>query len=257
MNIISLGAGVQSTTMALMAARGDLTPMPDHAIFADTGDEPKAVYRHLERLSLPFPVHIVSNGKLSKRLFEGDDEARIPFFVGHGGIATRQCTRNYKIRPIRRKIRELLGVGPRSHIAPGTVESWVGISTDEIIRLKPSGVQFIKNRHPLIEKRMSRQDCVSWLRKHQHPVPPKSSCVYCPYKRDDQWRALRDNDPEGWAAACEVDRKLREPENVARFRGELFVHRSRVPLAEAKFIENDMPLFGGEFAEECEGMCGV
>src|SRR5215471_18956769 len=68
MRVISLGAGVQSTTMALMAAHGEITPMPDCAIFADTGWEPKAVYAHLSWLRssnvLPFPVHIVSAGNI-------------------------------------------------------------------------------------------------------------------------------------------------------------------------------------------------
>lgn len=41
--VLSLGGGVQSTTMALLAARGDFEP-PDIAIFADAGWEPQAVY---------------------------------------------------------------------------------------------------------------------------------------------------------------------------------------------------------------------
>ena len=63
-HIISLGAGVQSSTMALMAAKGEITPMPDAAIFADTGWEPKYVYDWLDWLEtqLPFPVHRVSGG---------------------------------------------------------------------------------------------------------------------------------------------------------------------------------------------------
>ena len=66
LHVISLGAGVQSTTMALMAAHGDITPMPDCAIFADTGAEPLAIYQHLDWLEtkLPFPVHRVSAGNL-------------------------------------------------------------------------------------------------------------------------------------------------------------------------------------------------
>jgi len=36
-HVISLGAGVQSSTMALMAAAGEITPMPDCAIFAGNG----------------------------------------------------------------------------------------------------------------------------------------------------------------------------------------------------------------------------
>ena len=63
MHVISLGAGVQSTTMALMAAHGEIEPMPDAAIFADTGAEPQAVYEHLDWLRspgvLPFPVEVV------------------------------------------------------------------------------------------------------------------------------------------------------------------------------------------------------
>src|SRR5258706_9144198 len=68
-HIISLGAGVQSSTMALMAAAGEITPMPKCAIFADTQDEPASVYRWLDWLGkeLPFPVYRVTAGKLSER----------------------------------------------------------------------------------------------------------------------------------------------------------------------------------------------
>ena len=41
-NVLSLGAGVQSSAMALMAAKGEITPMPDCAIFADTQAEPQS-----------------------------------------------------------------------------------------------------------------------------------------------------------------------------------------------------------------------
>lgn len=65
-HFISLGAGVQSSTMALMAAHGELHPMPEGAIFADTQDEPQEVYDWLAELQrhLPFPIHRVSAGKL-------------------------------------------------------------------------------------------------------------------------------------------------------------------------------------------------
>lgn len=69
LRVLSLGAGVQSTTLALMAAHGEIGPMPDCAIFADTGWEPAAVYEHLAWLRspnvLPFPVHIISGGPTS------------------------------------------------------------------------------------------------------------------------------------------------------------------------------------------------
>lgn len=261
LRFLSLGAGVQSTTLALMAAHGELGPMPDCAILADTQDEPTAVYEHLSWLRspnvLPFPIHIVTAGKLSAALLSGNDTARVPFFVKKGGLSKRQCTRNFKIRPIRKKVRELLGAGSRGFIKAGSVEQWIGISTDEMMRVKPSGCNFIINRHPLIEKRMSRQECIRWLVKHGYPIPPKSACIYCPYQSNDQWRDKRDNQPAVFAEAIAIDRKLREPDQIARFRGELFAHRDCVPLDEVDLSTAEDRGQLNLFNHECEGMCGV
>lgn len=258
--IISLGAGVQSTTMALMAAHGEIGPMPDCAIFADTGDEPPAVYEHLRWLMspnvLPFPIHVTTAGNLSEALRAGDNAARIPAFIGGGGLKQRQCTRNFKIRPIRRKTRELLGVGTHGYIAPGAVEVWIGISTDEAIRKKPSDVHYLVNRHPLIEKWMSRADCKAWLKAHDYPEPPKSACIYCPFQGNAGWRR-RQAAPAEWDRVVALDHWLREPAQVIRFHGDLYLHHSRQPLALADLTEATLPLFGGAFAHECEGVCGV
>lgn len=260
LRVLSLGAGVQSTTLALMAAHGEIGPMPDCAIFADTQDEPAAVYDHLRWLRsgnvLPFPVHVATAGRLSDALKAGDEEARIPCFVGAGGLSKRQCTRNFKLKIIRRKTRELLGVGPRGYIPPGSVEAWVGISTDEAVRKRPSGLAYIFNRHPLIEQWMSRADCKAWLRQHGYPIPPKSACIYCCFQGNAGWRRRREN-PAEWTEVIALDHWLREPPQVIRFRGDLYLHPSRRPLDEADLTETDLPLFGGPFAHECEGMCGV
>jgi hypothetical protein len=243
--------------MALMAAHGVITPLPDAAIFADTCDEPAAVYEHLRWLMsgnvLPFPVHIVSAGHLSAELFGGNDAARIPFHLAPEGLTKRQCTRNFKLRPIRRKARELLG----GRISPGAIEQWVGISLDEAIRIKPSGTGYVTNRWPLIEQRLRRNDCERWLERHGYLVPPKSSCVYCPFRSDAQHRATRDGSNGDWALACKVDARLREPDQVARFRGQLYVHPSRKPLAEADLNTAEDRGQLNLFLNECEGMCGT
>lgn len=257
LRVISLGAGVQSTTLALMAAHGEIGPMPDCAIFADTGEEPSDVYKHLLWLRtskvLPFPVHVIETGPLGDRLFD-DNEARIPVYTDTG-MRRRQCTKNYKLAPLRRKFRELLGKGARDYIPPKTVENWVGISTDEIIRVTLSRQRYIVRRDPLIEKRMSRWDCTNWLIDKGYPIPPKSSCVFCPYRSNAQWRALRDNDPDGWGRALEIDARLREPVGIAMFKKPTFVHRQAVPLADADLSRVDSQL--NLFNNECEGMCGV
>ena len=78
---LSLGAGVQSSTLALMIAHGELEPV-EAAIFADTGWEPRKVYEWLDWLEqqLPFPVYRVQHGNL-----RSDTLAR------GGGSASRLC----------------------------------------------------------------------------------------------------------------------------------------------------------------------
>jgi hypothetical protein len=266
--VLSLGAGVQSTTLALMAAGGGITPMPDAAIFADTGAEPEAVYRHLDWLTdgrLPFPVHRVTAGNLRDILL-GDSKrrshARPPLFVsnldGTSGIILRQCTGDFKIDPIEKRIRELIGLKPRQRWPKKpTVEQWLGISTDEATRMKPSRRPAVSVRWPLIELRMSRRDCLAWLKRHGYPTPPKSACTFCPFHSDAEWRRLRDHDPKGWADAVAVDAAVRHGLNSKNLVGALYVHRSCKPLPEVDLSTAEERGQANLFENECAGVCGV
>ena len=258
--VLSLGAGVQSTTMLLMALEGELE-MPDCAIFADTGWEPRAVYEHLAWLESyaakrGFPVYRASAGNLRDdavaAVAGGNGRlASMPFFVknpdGSKGVLRRQCTYEYKIAPIRRKVKELYGSKVKA-------ELWLGISLDEVERMKPSDVKWLRNRWPLIEKRMTRLACLRWLEANGFPLPPRSSCIGCPYHDDAFWRALRDEFPEEWQDAVEFDRMIR---HLPRIKGDVYLHRSLVPLDE---VDLSTPEDHGQltlFIDECEGMCGL
>jgi hypothetical protein len=263
--VLSLGAGVQSTAMALMAAHGELGPMPDVALFADTGAEPLPTYDYLRWLMsdnvLPFPVKIVSAGNIRDDMLAGLNStgqqfASIPFFTlyqGKAGMGRRQCTKEYKLAPLQRAARELLG-GKRTR---GGIEMWIGISTDEAIRMKPSRVGYITNRWPLIEKRLSRTDCLAWIERNGYPRPPKSACTFCPYRSDEGWRTMKETDPVSFEDAVAVDKALREGSHQRRLKAELYLHRSLKPLEEvdlrsaAELGQSDL------FGNECEGMCGV
>src|SRR4051794_37218529 len=75
LRILSLGAGVQSTTVLLLALCGEFPHRLDCAIFADTGWEPKGVYEHLQWLEGKakeggIPVHRVSAGNLKQDLLD-------------------------------------------------------------------------------------------------------------------------------------------------------------------------------------------
>ena len=254
---ISLGAGVQSTTLALMASAGEIEPMPDCAIFADTGWEPRGVYEHLEALipQLAFPVHRVSAGDLrtdimSRSNTTGGRFAAVPWHIrmknGNSAIGRRQCTKEYKLRPIQRKIVEMMGGRPK-----GGCELWIGISLDEAGRMKPSQVQYVRNRWPLIERRFSRNDCLRWLERHGHQLPPKSSCIGCPYHSNVQWQSLTKAE---LADAIDVDRAIRHQSGM---RGEQFMHSSKRPLEQVDLSTHAERGQLDFFNNDCEGMCGL
>lgn len=275
-NVLSLGAGVQSTTLALRAAHGEITPMPDLAVFADTGAEPEPVYRHLEFLKstnvLPFPIKTVRNGDITADLRKniaglsaGKRSASAPFWTvsrdpkNKNAMLSRQCTDAYKLDPIYKFLRrEVLGLKPGAR-APKVpvITVWIGISTDEAHRAKPSRWPFVENRHPLLEAehRMRRYDCLLWLKRHDYPEPPKSACVFCPYRSNAEWRYLRDRDPAGWAEAQKIDEEIRG--GLRGTDGPLFLHRTLKPLSEVDIRSDEDKGQASMFGNECEGICGV
>jgi len=266
LQVLSLGAGVQSSCMALMSAMGELPPV-DVAIFADTGAEPQRVYDYLEWLedALPFPVHRVmwKDGLYEniKESIKGARFAGAPFFTESPtgkaeGMLRRQCTREFKIQPIIRKVRELVGLEYRQRAPKGEilVNQWIGISMDEIIRMKYAREKWILNIFPLIDKKMTRWHCLDWMQKRGYPRPEKSSCTFCPYHDDNFWRDMKDNDPQAFSQAVEVDEMIRG--GVRGTKQKIYVHRSLTPLADADLTT---PESAGQMSmlDECDGMCGV
>lgn len=247
LNVLSLGAGVQSTTLALMACSGEL-PGLNAAIFADTGWEPPAVYRQVDLLDaelnkVGIPLYRVSRGNLRHDSINPHHRfASVPYFVrnpdGSEGMGRRQCTPEYKLGPIMRKCRELLGAeAPDFRRVPkgNSVVQWIGFSTDEIHRVNDRREnQYSEKRYPLLELDMSRKDCERYLKRAGWGHTAKSACIGCPFHGNAQWRNMRDNHPEQWADAVEFDRQIRK--GGARglpLNGEAFLHRSRVPIDQA------------------------
>lgn len=268
-HIISLGAGVQSSTMALMAAHGEITPMPKCAIFADTQDEPASVYTWLDWLEkqLPFPVHRVTHGSLSKQMMilrrsrkSGKIYQNItaPLYTNGDskGILNRRCTVDYKVLPIMKFVREFTKKkrGDNSVVAI----QWIGISRDEAHRMKPAREAWIKHRWPLVDLGMTRLKCLEWMKIHGYPTPPRSACVYCPYHSDREWRRLRDKEPQEFARAIQFEKEIQQVALQDETRtGIPYLHNSRVPLDQVDFSTDEDHGQQVMFGNECEGLCGV
>jgi hypothetical protein len=265
LRLLSLGAGIQSTTLLLMSLAGEL-PRLDAAIFADTGWEPAAVYTHLARLedtahAAGVPIHRVTAGNLRRDALDPTRRfASLPLHVrrldGGHGLMRRQCTREYKLTPIRRKVRDL-------HVQAGKppVEQWLGISLDETHRMRDADVRYITHRYPLVERRMTRQDCQRWLMTHGWPEVPRSACIGCPFHSDRQWRELRERFPAEWDDAVALDHAIRA--GHVRFgkpalRGQAFLHHSLRPLDQVRAEATQDPAADADgFGAECQGVCGT
>ena len=140
MRVVSHGGGVQTSTLLVMAARGDIGPMPDAAIISDTGDEPGKVWEYLDYIEpmIPFPIYRVQRGDIIQHIKRGKNpndtgqRATLPLYLQDGGQMMRTCTASLKIDAVTQKIRELLGLARGQKPSKDTlVEVWIGISMDE------------------------------------------------------------------------------------------------------------------------------
>lgn len=232
MVVLSLGWGVQSFTLAAMCALKEL-PMVEAAIHADTTHEMSATYDFISRWS-PWLKDRGVNVVTVK-----DEEAAkltwmIPSFTPTG-MGRRYCTSRWKITPVRRYVHD--------HRKYRRVEMWIGISTDELLRAKPSGLQYLTHRFPLLEGRFSRSDCISWLQSHSLEVPPRSSCYFCPYHSKASWEDVRNS--ADWTKAVAFDNAIRNSKTRPQY-----LHASLKPLSDV--FSSPSPDLS---QDECSGYC--
>ena len=268
--VLSLGAGAQSTVLALMAEAGwEGMEKPDLAIFADTQWEPDAVYEHLEWLKtkLSYEVVTVTVGNIRNNMLrgvnhKGEKFLDVPVFIrnsdGTKAVAARQCTNHYKIQPIHKEIKRRLKIPPGRRFPKNIqVEMWLGISADESTRMKPSRDEWVDRRYPLVEMDLTRANIYKWF-EERYPDRrlPRSSCVGCPYHDDMEWKWIKEHEPGSFRDAVRIDRAIRNvPAARGSLRGVAYLHKSRLPLDKVDFSatrDYDEYMIG-----ECEGLCGV
>lgn len=271
-NVLSLGAGVQSSALAMMYAEKQLTPMPDFAVFADTQGEPEKVYAWLDWLEkqLPFDVFRISKGNLAEEAIRVRTSkitgkkyiggSTIPVFLFKNGerkgFLPRGCTTDFKIKPVRTFLRRKCKI--KNKEVDVKINLMMGISTDEATRMKPSRVAWIKHTFPLIENNLSRTDCLNWFKEKKLDLPPKSACIFCPYHSIKFWKDMKKNTPEEFKKAVEYEKRVKAAYNATdEFKDAIYdvsIHQNNnlENFAQEKDHEQlDM------FDAECEGMCGV
>lgn len=275
LKILSLGLGVQSTALYYMSSMGEL-PRCDYAIFVDTGKEKKGTIVYLKFLRTwqkeneGIPIIVVRKKNLYKDLLisqnsTGQRFSSIPAFTqnedGTTGMLRRQCTNEYKIEQVDKAIREILQV---KQIIKRKIEIWKGISLEEIDRMSIPDAQWkihvyafckysvaLNDTHKIdFGALKTRNDIINWYNAKNLPVPPKSSCVFCPYQSDASWYDMKINAPSDFKAAVRVDNAIRNSTKKG-IKSSIFLHNSCVPLEDIIFQPGPPDLWHGE----CSGNC--
>jgi hypothetical protein len=243
--------------MYLMSSLGYIE-RADHAIFADPGAELPDTYRLWDNLNI---WKERNNGipliKKKKNLYNDilnayknrTRVAKIPAHTSSGGITLRQCTGEYKIKIIIQEVRRLHRLKKYQRMKP--TEMWLGISLDEIQRMKESQLYNIIYKYPLIDKRLTRSSCISFLEQNNFLNVKKSACTFCPYHNNKAWKEIKQNYPEEWTKAVLLDNTIRNSLQYG-LKDKLFLHSSRKPLDKAYLQEDQEELFMCE-----EGYCGI
>lgn len=266
MKVISYGGGVQSTAMVVLAATGELPHGPyDAALFSNVGEDSEhpATLEYVRNVAIPWAAERGFQIHELKRVMRGGEERtlwqdlmrdsktiNIPIRMANGAPGNRNCTATYKMKVVGKWLKE----HGASEAEPATVA--IGISTDEIIRVSnKKSMPYEIPVYPLIDLGLDRSRCMSVIRDAGLPVPPKSSCFFCPFHRPQQWAEMRRDEPELFEKAAQLEDVLNE-RRAKLGKDDVYLTRFAKPLREAiSEAGQELPLFAPDTDSCDEGYC--
>lgn len=206
--IWSSGGGVQSSAIAALICIGELTP--ELSIIVDTERELSTTWQYLNDWVMPAlekagtKLHRVPKSKYATVDLMRNDDILIPAFTTESGDIGKLptfCSNEWKQRVMRRWATKEHGVKK--------ADVWIGFTIDEMRRVTtPIGKW--QNKYPLIERRMTRGDCVALVRRMGWPEPPRSSCWMCPNRPNHEWEWVKSHAPSDFKLAVGFERCMQE-----------------------------------------------
>lgn len=201
--VIAAGGGLQSTAMIEMALDSKYTKLqkPDLIIHADTGSETTTTMNTIERLQklslankVPFVIVQSELGPLYTHLFQKNRINR---------IGDASCTDKWKLRPVNQYVKSVID----QTLPKPWYRTWIGITTDEIHRVRESPQKYLEHRYPLIELNKTRDDVRHWMNKNRPDViVEKSGCFHCHFQPAKSWSNLKKNYPKYFEMALQLER---------------------------------------------------
>lgn len=271
MKILSCGAGMQSTALALMSCENALAaqkdrkipnpdvPIYDFVIFCDLGMEPSWVLMQWAFIESACKSANIQCKKLDTNLYEhfmvNFGERRtvsIPWWTlsndGHKSKMPRNCTIDFKVEMISKFIRwEVLGYKKKQHLKEHDKkahEMHMGFSKEEERRCSESPNPMFVNKFPLVKMGWTRSESYAYCRDVWGLDTKASACAFCPYHQNYFFKYLKENHPDEYVALVGVDNLLRDKQPHPAMDSALFISRSRKRLEELTEEDcNDMKCF--------------
>lgn len=259
MKILSFGAGMQSTALALMSCENvdaerkghkrpyPLVPVYDLVVFCDLGFEPPWVMQQAEFVHRACDAagirYEMLDAPLHRDLMQNFGRRRtvsIPWWTlrddGHKSRMPRNCTLDYKVERISKFVRwEVLGYKKGQRLRDEDKkahEMHMGFSFEEKQRCKDSPNPMFVNRFPLVDMELTRADNYAYILDVWGLDTKASACCFCPFHRNHFFEHLKEHQPQTYAKLLEVDELLRDKNPKPPMDSDLFISRSRKRLAD-------------------------
>lgn len=242
--VLNYGGGRQTVALCVLIDQGKIA-RPDRIIIADTSRENSSTWEYLDEVTRPMLARLGIQVEIAPRslayvdLYSHQGTLLMPVYTATGKLSA-YCSAEWKARVVTRYLRTQ---AITEHI------NWIGFAFDERKRIKNTdGLRF-----PLVEAMLTKADCRQIITDARLPMPPPSACWCCPNKGNEEWRNLRDNYPDDFERACQLDEELRE-EDIANGSTGVWLHHSRVALRVADLDSQDV----AEPSRQCGlGLCMV
>lgn len=229
--VLNYGGGRQTVAICVLIDRGVL-PKPDRIVMADTGRENPMTWDYLKTHVAPMlqphglEVEIAPRSLATVDMYAKNGTLLLPVFIRNGKLSAF-CSGEWKREVVARYLR-------LSGVTSG--ERWIGFSLDERQRaariLRSNREPNWSFRLPLFDLMLTADDCKTLITRHGLPLPHRSSCWMCPHKSNAEWRVIRDQHPDQWEQACQIDEEIRQ-EDIDQGNTGVYLHHSRTPLREA------------------------
>lgn len=253
--VFSYGGGVQSTAALVLASQGKIDF--NVFVFANVGEDSEnpATLKYVEEIAIPFArEHNLVFATVQKKRKDGtpvtiygnilsdNKSIGIPVYMSNGAPGKRACTVDFKIKPIARWMKQ------NGYSYP----IGLGISIDEIHRARFHDPE---KSYPLLDLGLHRRDCVAIIEKAGLPIPPKSSCYFCPFHCMTTWQKMRNEEPELFEKSEELEKIINERRKQLG-KDNVWLSRKLIPLRKATSQLVQESLF--DDIDMCEsGYCGL